>query len=115
MAKLNDVRPEPVWPESAPPFEALVPLAGLIGFVERKNPESVGVRRVAGEIINQLGQHERFVLTEATMEELVRVTKPEIASAILNQRTGAVSQRDESGPIGLGQATLGFESDSDSD
>jgi PHP family Zn ribbon phosphoesterase len=107
MAKLNGVRPEPLWQENAPPFEALVPLAGLIGFVERKNPESVGVRRVAGEIIDQLGQHERFILTEATVEDLVRVTKPEIAAAILNQRTGAIFGRNEPARSRLGQA--GFE------
>lgn len=108
LATLADVRPAPAWPENRPPFEALAPLAHVIAGVEQKKPDSAGVRRAAGEIVDQLGRHERFILTEATTEELVRVTRPEIAGAILAQRTGAISQRREPGASPLGQAGFGF-------
>ena len=108
LAKLSDVRPAPAWPENRPPSEALAPLAHVIAGVEQKKPDSVGVRRAAGEIVDQLGRHERFILTEATAEELVRVTRPEIAGAILAQRTGAISRCSEPGSGSLGQGALDF-------
>ncbi len=94
MAELEGTkdRPEPVFPETAPPFEAIKPLSYVIAEVEGKKPDAVGVRRTAGEIVEQLGP-ERHVLTEAGPAELISATTPEIAQAIVNQRTGAVSRR----------------------
>lgn len=106
MAQLAEVRLQPVLPDSAPPFEALNPLSYVIATVEGKKPDTSGVRRVAGEIVDQLG-HERHVLTEAEPGDLLRVTKPEIAQAILNQRTGAVSFKPDPSKVQFGQG--GFE------
>jgi len=94
MAELEGTghRPEPVFTEAAPPFEAIKPLSYVIAGVEGKKPDAVGVRRTAGEIVDQLGT-ERHVLTEANSAELMSVTTPEIAGAVLEQRTGALSRR----------------------
>lgn len=108
LLQLDGVRPEPVWPEGQLPAEALRPLAWVIGRVERKNPEGVAARREAGEMVNQLGRHERYILTESSLEELLTATKPEITDFILEQRTGAISRGGGSGPGRLGQLGLGF-------
>jgi PHP family Zn ribbon phosphoesterase len=91
-------RKEPAMPAEAPPFKELHPLAYVIAGVEDKKPDSVTVRRVAGEIVDRLG-HERQVLTETPAADLLRVTTPEIAAAIVHQRTGP-------GKVQFGQAGL---------
>jgi PHP family Zn ribbon phosphoesterase len=108
LEKLDGVRAAPVWPANRPPFEALAPLADVIGLVKNKNPEGAGVRREASELIDQLGRHERFILTEASAAELVRVTTPEIAGAILRQRSGEISRFAGAGSGELGQGGFGF-------
>ena len=108
LPQLAGVRPEPSWPKGQPPSEALRPLAWVIGRAERKNPEGVSARREAGVIVDQLGRHERYILTESPLEELLTVAKPEIAGVILNQRTGAISRGSGSGPRRLGQGDLGL-------
>lgn len=107
MAELDDIRPQPVFPVNAPPFEALHPLSYVIAAVEGKKPDAVGVRRAAGELVDRLG-HERHVLTEAEPVALLSATTPEIAQAILNQRTGAVSRRSHSAQVQLGQDGFQF-------
>jgi PHP family Zn ribbon phosphoesterase len=107
MAQLDKVRPESELPESAPPFEALKPLSYVIADAEGKKPDTIGVRRTAGEIVDQLGS-ERYVLTEAELTELIHATTPEVAQAILNQRTGAVSRRASPTQVQLGQEGFGF-------
>lgn len=106
LAQLDQVRTAPVFPNQAPPFESLMPLACVVAGVENKKPDTVGVRRMVAEMIDRLGQHERFILTEATAADLLRVTTPEIAQAILTQRTGAVSRSAD--PVRLGQDGFGF-------
>lgn len=107
LAQLDGVRAEPLWPEHRPTSEALLPLAAVIAAVEGKPPDSVATRRMAGEMVDRLGLPERHILTEASLDELLTVAKPEIAGAILAQRTGAISRAAGSGPRRLGQ--LGFE------
>ena len=107
LETLEHVRPEPCWPAGSPPFETLRPLAYVIAAVEGRRPDGAGVRATAAELVDRLGNHERHILTEATVEELVAVTSPEIAGAILAQRTGAVSRPSGSGAV-LGQAGFGF-------
>lgn len=107
LMKLDGVRPEPAWSGHRPLSTALMPLAYVIALVDGKKPDSAGVRREAGAIVDQLGQHERYILTEATAEDLVRATKPEIAEVILNQRTG-LSPSNEPGRRRLGQEVFGF-------
>jgi DNA helicase-2/ATP-dependent DNA helicase PcrA len=105
LGKLQAARPQPGYPDGAPPFEALHPLSYVIGDVGNKKPDSVGVRRLAGEIVDQLGS-ERHVLTAAEPADLMRATTPEIAQAILDQRTGKVSRRFDSTQLGQGDLGL---------
>jgi len=107
LEKLRGVRARPVTPVHAPPFEALKPLSHVIAATEERKPDAAGVRRSAGEIVDRLGS-ERHVLTEAEPADLLRVTTPEVAQAILNQRTGAVSRRSDFGQIKLGQVGFDF-------
>jgi DNA helicase-2/ATP-dependent DNA helicase PcrA len=105
LPQLTDAHLPPIFPDQAPPFEALRPLSYVIAKVEGKNPDTIGVRRSAGEIVDRLG-HERHVLTEAEPSDLLRLTTPEIAEAVLNQRTGAVSRLPSGGKVQFGQAGL---------
>ncbi|WP_438481797.1 endonuclease Q family protein [Oleiharenicola lentus] len=107
MSEIEAVRSAPEFPGDAPPFETLRPLSYVIADVEKKKPDTVGVRKAAGEIVDRVG-HERYVLTEATAGELLAATTPEIAQAIVNQRSGAVSRRLGSGEIALGQGGFDF-------
>jgi PHP family Zn ribbon phosphoesterase len=108
LLQLEGIRPEPVWPERAPAFEPLLPLAVVIAVVTGRPPDSAVARREAGEIIDRLGRHERVVLTEASLDELLTVTSPEVAGAVLNQRTGALSRGGGPGPGRLGQLGFGW-------
>jgi len=107
LLQLDGVRPEPLWPKHRPPSEALLPLAAVIAAVDGRKPDGDVARREAAKMIDRLERHERYVLTVASLEELLTVTRPEIAGAILNQRTGAISRGGGTGPGRLGQ--LGFE------
>jgi PHP family Zn ribbon phosphoesterase len=107
LQQLDGIRPEPVWRKHRPPSESLLPLAAVVAAVEGRKPDSEVGRREAAEMVDRLGQHERYILTEASLEVLLTVTRPEIAGAILNQRTGAISRGGGPGPGRLGQ--MGFE------
>lgn len=94
--------------ETEPGFEALRPLSYIIADVENKKPDTVGVRRIAGEMIDRLGP-ERYILTEAKPSELSTVTTTELAKAILEQREGEVSVKfDPAALVPHGQSGFGF-------
>ena len=61
-------------------------------FLDSTQPDlNAGVRQAAGEIVDQLGQHERFILTEATAEEMEqgtdtgRVARPVTVTGVRNR------------------------------
>lgn len=108
LPALDGVRAEPLWRAGDPPTEELSPLAYVVAHVDGTKPDTRGARREAAEIVDHLGRHERFVLTEASVGELLSVARPEIVNAILGQRTGAISKRSAEGQGPLGQATFGF-------
>jgi PHP family Zn ribbon phosphoesterase len=87
-------------PLERPPFRELHPLAYLIAKAEGKKPESIAVRRAAGETVDRLG-NERAVLTQIPLSELLTVTPVEVAQAILRQRENSVR-------LELGQAGFVF-------
>jgi DNA helicase II / ATP-dependent DNA helicase PcrA len=91
-------RKQPATPAAVPPFKALHPLAYVIAGVVDKKPDSIAVRRLAAEIVDRLGS-EREVLTTTALPDLLRVTSPQVAQAIINQREGAP-------PLRLGQGGL---------
>ena len=106
LALLTGVRSAPVISERAPCFESLKPLSYVIADVTCKQPDTIGVRRLAGAIIDAIG-NERFVLSEVGCSALAKVAGPEITQAILNQRKGGVSVGN-SVAVQLGQSGFDF-------
>ncbi|HEX2861249.1 MAG TPA: endonuclease Q family protein [Lacunisphaera sp.] len=104
--RLTGFRSEPLWPPGQPPSEALLPLAEVIAAVSGSKPENPVARREAGEIVTRLGRHERYILAEASLDELLTATRPEVAGALMNQRRGVLSRGHASGPRQLGQLGL---------
>jgi PHP family Zn ribbon phosphoesterase len=78
-------RTEPLWLSQDPPFCELLPLADLISQELGCSRESDRVSRLHNRFLNEIG-HERYVLVEAPMEELLHVTTPAFADAIVSQR-----------------------------
>jgi len=101
-------RPKPAKRENDPPFEAFRPLSYVIADVEGRKPDTVGVRRIAGEIIDRLGS-ERQVLAEAAPAELFSVTTPEVVQAIMRQRTGVISRQFDFAETPIGQSGFNFQ------
>lgn len=95
-------RPRAAEPAGSPPFRELHPLAYLVAKAENKKPDSRSVRDAAGRIVDQLG-HERDVLTNVPLPDLLKATSPKIAQGIMNQREDSV-------PLQLGQSGFDFQS-----
>lgn len=79
-------RPEPVWPEPAPPFQQLLSLAQMLAGLMSVGPDSKSVERQQVRLLHALGD-ERYVLTEAGYDEIARAHTPQLARAIIAQRT----------------------------
>jgi len=79
-------REVPLIEADAPPFCELLPLAYLLADFFRMGPTSKTVGKFYARMTESLGS-ERFILTEATFDEISRVSLPQIARAILEQRT----------------------------
>jgi PHP family Zn ribbon phosphoesterase len=80
--------PEP----EAPPFCELLPLAHLLADLLQVGPDSKTVNAFYLRMVQNLG-HERFILTEATQDDVSRVSTPQIARAVVQQRTASPAQR----------------------
>ena len=79
-------RSEPVWPEDFPPFRELLPLAHVLARLLSVGPGSKAVERMHARLLGVLG-HERFILTEAGYDEIAQASTPQLARAIIGQRT----------------------------
>jgi PHP family Zn ribbon phosphoesterase len=101
LPQLEGARPEAHLLPGQPPFEPLLQLAEVVAALTGRPPKSEAARRDAGEMVDRSGRHERFLLTEAPLEELLALTSPEIAGAILSQRRGGSGRR-SLGQMGLG-------------
>jgi len=71
------------------PFKSLVPLAEIIGEVMGVGAHSKKVTKVYQDIISQ-GGSEFKVLIDLSVDQLQKITQPEIAQAIINVRNGKV-------------------------
>lgn len=87
---LADRDPDPLRPAGAVPFRSIIPLAEVIGEVFETSPQSKKVRREIDELIKD-GRTEFAVLLSISLEDLSRITKPEIVEAIKRMREGKVS------------------------
>jgi DNA helicase-2/ATP-dependent DNA helicase PcrA len=85
LEKVAD-RATPVFPAATSPFQELLSLATLIAELNHRKPDSEIVTTLARQLIDSVG-HERFILTEATADEINRAGIPQIATAVLAQRT----------------------------
>ncbi len=81
-------RPAPLFPPEAPPFVQLLPLSYLLAELFEQTPRGVKVQRFQERMLAGAG-HERYLLTEASHEEIAKVSLPQIAAAVLAQRAGA--------------------------
>ncbi|MBS3052161.1 MAG: DNA helicase UvrD [Candidatus Aenigmarchaeota archaeon] len=83
-------RPEGFVPRDAIPFKTLLPLYEIISFVTgTKQLYSKKVMEEQNKLINTFG-NELKILLETSKEDLVKVTKPQIADAIVNVREGKI-------------------------
>lgn len=80
-------RSEPLLPPEAPPFRQMLPLRYLLAELFGQKPDGVRVKRFEERMVNAVGA-ERYVLTEAPLEEIERESFPQLARAIAAQRTG---------------------------
>jgi DNA helicase-2/ATP-dependent DNA helicase PcrA len=78
-------RPQPVFPGETPPFQELLPLHTVIAQLNGRKDDSEVVHDLARRLIDTVG-HERFLLTEATAEQINAAGIPQIAGAIIAQR-----------------------------
>jgi PHP family Zn ribbon phosphoesterase len=76
-------------PEGAVPYKSLVPLAEIIGDVLGVAPESTRTKAEYELLVKAFGSEFSVILGPA-LEELEKVTLPEIARGIINSRNGDV-------------------------
>jgi DNA helicase-2/ATP-dependent DNA helicase PcrA len=84
LEKIAD-RSTPLFPSATSPFQELLPLATLIAQLNNRKPDSDIVTTLSRQLIDTVG-HERFLLTEATADDIARAGIPQIATALLAQR-----------------------------
>jgi PHP family Zn ribbon phosphoesterase len=94
-----------------PPFCELLPLAYLLADLLQVGTDTKIVKNFYSRMTQDLG-HEHFILTEATYEDILRNSTPQIARAIVEQRTRTpLAQRSapvEEKPLVETQISLGL-------
>jgi len=107
LEKVADRR-EPRPSEDAPPWMQVLPLAYVIAELMGVARDSKSVRQHYERLLAALG-NERHILTEATHEEIAAASTPQLARAIVSQRTTAPGRKSEEsdargddGQLGLG-------------
>lgn len=78
-------REAPAALEHTPRFRMYVPLRELLSEFYRLGPKTKKVSQVHEDLLEKLG-HERFILTQASEEELGRACEKQLADAIVSQR-----------------------------
>jgi DNA helicase-2/ATP-dependent DNA helicase PcrA len=79
-------RSEPRLPADAPPCLQVLPLAYVLAELMGVARDSKGVRHHYDRLLAALG-NERFILTEAGHEEIAAASTPQLARAVVTQRT----------------------------
>lgn len=80
-------RPEGTHPESARPYERLVPLPEIIGSAVGVGPTSKKVQGIYHRLLAELGP-ELHILREAAVETIARAGEPMVAEGVRRMRTG---------------------------
>lgn len=101
-------RREPLLPSDAPPCLEILPLAYVLAGLMGVARASKSVQRHYNRLLETLGD-ERRILTEATYEEIAAAGTPQLARAIIAQRTTPPrAQRKQDAPPGDDQLSLGL-------
>lgn len=79
-------RPEPVFPEDAPSWMMVLPLAEVLSDLLGVSDGSKAVQQQHARLLEALG-NERHILTEASYDEIARAGTAQLARAIVDQRT----------------------------
>jgi PHP family Zn ribbon phosphoesterase len=87
-------RSKPSETPDVPPCRQLLPLAYVIAELIGVARDSKSVRRHVARLLDALGD-ERHILTEATQEEIADAGTPQLARAIVAQRTSPPRQLPE--------------------
>lgn len=101
-------RREPLVPPEAPPCQQVLPLAYVLAEQMGVARDSKSVRQHYDRLLAALG-NERHILTEATEEEIAAASTPQLARAIVGQRTTPPGPRlEEPGAPADEQLSLGW-------
>jgi PHP family Zn ribbon phosphoesterase len=79
-------RESPQYPDNAPPFTEFLPLHYLLAELTGHPQDGVQVRKLQERMLAT--GSERYLLTEASSDEIEQVSSPGVARAILAQRAG---------------------------
>ncbi len=79
-------RPQPQYPDNAPPFTEFLPLHYLLAELSGHPRDGVQVKQLHERMLAT--GSERYLLTEASTAEIEQVSSPAVARAILAQRAG---------------------------
>jgi len=79
-------RAEPVFSADAPPWMMILPLAEVLSDVLGVDDSAKAVQQQHARLLEELG-NERYILTEATHDEIARVGTAQLARIIVGQRT----------------------------
>lgn len=86
-------RTKPLFPtDAAPPWLMVLPLAEALSDLLGVDDGSKAVQQQHARLLEALG-HERYILTEATFDEIARVGTAQLARFIVGQRTTPVGQK----------------------
>ncbi len=91
-------RAAPVWPPHHPPFRELFPLGDLLAGLLKVGRESGAVTAMQNRLRESLGD-DRFILTEATFEQIAAAHTPQLSRAIVAQRTATPRRPPPSGSV----------------
>ncbi|MDF3056981.1 MAG: hypothetical protein K0R17_1196 [Rariglobus sp.] len=78
-------RPEPMFPADAPSYMMILPLAEVLSDVLGVDDGSKAVQQQHARLLESLG-NERYILTEATQDEIARAGTAQLARIIVGQR-----------------------------
>ncbi|MET0263634.1 MAG: endonuclease Q family protein [Rariglobus sp.] len=79
-------RSEPVFPIDAPPWMMVLPLAEVLSDLLGVDDSAKAVKELHARLLEGIG-NERYILTEATHDEIARVGTGQLARILIEQRT----------------------------
>ena len=104
---LEDIatRPEPAALPKTPRFRQYVPLREFLGEFLKAGETTRKVRDLQEQLLRHVG-HERDILTKAPREQLAQASSPDLADALLAQRTADYGERITIEPLKVEQGEL---------